>query len=78
MQKLEVIKRFKSMESASILLIQGTKNQLKIALQPFKVFGQKGQVLPLMHVEPLEDSYAGGTQISLNSSLQKKIETGFS
>ena len=69
MQKLEVIKRFKSMETASILLIQETKNQLKTALQPSKVSGQKGQALPPVQVGPLEVYYAGGNQISLNCAL---------
>ena len=41
-QKLEVIKRFKSMESASILLIQETKKLAKDNLAIFKKFWPKG------------------------------------
>ena len=44
-QKIEVIKRFKSMESASILLIQETKKMVEDSLTTLKIFWQKGEGL---------------------------------
>ena len=41
-QKLEVIKRFKSMESASILLIQETKKSAEDSIATIKSFWPKG------------------------------------
>ena len=41
-QKLEVIKRFKSMEIASILLIQETKKSAEDSIATFKIFLPKG------------------------------------
>ena len=42
-QKIEVIKRFKSMESASILLIQETKKSAEDSIATLKTFWPKGE-----------------------------------
>ena len=42
-QKIEVIKRFKSMESASILLIQETKKSTEDSISTLKSFWPKGE-----------------------------------
>ena len=44
-QKLEFIKRFKSMESASILFIQETKKPAKDSIAIIKIFWPKGSGL---------------------------------
>ena len=46
-QKLEVIKRFKSMESTSILLIQETKKPVEDSIAIIKIFWPKGSGLAI-------------------------------